>query len=76
MADTAPAQFLDLATLSSDWRLNCQTHGSVTMVIVFNNDIQNRCYCQACWETDVAKSSKKVTFNANGGPLPSAALAR
>jgi len=77
MADSVPAQFFDLASISSDWRLVCPTHGSVQMVIVFNNDITNRSYCQACWEIDsVAKASKKVTFNANGGPQPSAALTR
>jgi hypothetical protein len=76
MADTVPAQFLDLASISSDWRLTCSVHGNVQMVIVFNNDILNRCYCQACWETDVVRSSKKVTFTANGGPQPSAPLTR
>lgn len=76
MADTVPAQFMDLRSRSSDWVLNCATHGQVTMVIVFNDDIKNRAYCQACWEADVVKTSRKVTFNANGGPEPSAAVTR
>lgn len=74
MSDAVPARFMDLREISSDWRLSCPTHGNVTMIIVFNDDIKNRSYCQACWETDsVAKVSKKVTFNANGGPEPAVA---
>lgn len=74
MADTVPARFMDLREISSDWRLKCPVHNYVTMVIVFNDDIKNRSYCQACWEIDsVAKASRKVTFEANGGPEPAAA---
>lgn len=73
MADAVPARFMDLREISSDWRLTCSVHGSVTMIIVFNDDIKNRSFCQACFETDVVRSSKKVTFNANGGPEPAAA---
>lgn len=77
MADTVPAQFLDLRTISSDWTLNCPVHGNVTMAIVFNNDIANRSYCQQCWEEQsVSKVSKKVTFNTNGGPQPAPAISR
>ena len=70
MADNAPARFMDLREISSDWRLNCSVHGDVTMVIVFNNDIKNRSFCQACWEQDVVRASKKLTFRTNGGPEP------
>jgi hypothetical protein len=76
MADAVPAEFFDLATLSSDWRLNCPTHGKVQMVVVFNNDIANRSYCQACFETGMATISKKTTFATNGGPAPAAATTR
>lgn len=73
MSDTTPARFMDLRERSSDWTLTCPTHGNVKMVIVFNDDIENRSYCQACFEAEVAKLSKKVTFNKNGGPEPTAA---
>lgn len=77
MADVVPAQFFDLRTISSDWNLNCAVHGNVTMVIVFNNDLVNRCYCQACWEEQsVSKISRKVTFSQGGGPAPAAPLTR
>jgi len=73
MADTVPARFMDLREISSDWRLSCPTHGNVTMVIVFNDDLLNRAYCQQCFEDDIAKTTKKTVFNANGGPQPAAA---
>lgn len=73
MSDTVPARFMDLREISSDWRLTCPTHGNVQMIVVFNDDIKNRSYCQACFEVEVAKLSRKVTFNANGGPEPAAA---
>jgi hypothetical protein len=72
MADVVPARFMDLREISSDWRLNCSLHGNVTMVIVFNDDIKNRAYCQACFETDLLRGSRKTTFDANGGPEPAA----
>ena len=77
MADSVPAKFLDLATISSDWMLNCAVHGNVQMVIVFNNDLVNRSYCQQCWEeSSVSKVSKKVTFVQGAGPAPAPAITR
>lgn len=70
--DTVPARFMDLRERSSDWKLDCTVHGAVTMILVFNEDIANRSFCQQCFEDGMAKLSKKVTFNANGGPMPAA----
>lgn len=74
--DTIPARFMDLRERSSDWRLTCPVHGNVTMVLVFNDDIKNRSFCQACFELDIVRSSRKTTFNANGGPEPDPVPAR
>lgn len=72
LSDTVPARFMDLRERSSDWKLNCPTHGDVNMIILFNGDFKNRAYCQDCFEVEVARLSKKVTFRANGGPEPEA----
>lgn len=68
--DNAPARFMDLREMSSDWRLTCALHGNVTMIVVFNGDIKDRAYCQACFEIDLLRGARKTTFNANGGPEP------
>ena len=69
MTDTVPARFADLRERSADWRLNCITHGQVTMVLLINGDWQNS-LCQDCIVAELAKSAKKAVFNANGGPQP------
>jgi hypothetical protein len=70
MAVAPPVQFLDLRALSSDWTETCPVHGNVNGIIVFNNDLVDGAYCQQCLEVLMASSVSKLTFNANGGPLP------
>ena len=70
-SDIHPARFFDVREISSEYRLNCPVHGQVNFTVQFNQDF-NRTYCQDCFEVEVAKMSRKVVFNPNGGPLPQA----
>lgn len=65
--DTTPPQFIDLRTISSDYRFNCVTHGNVNGVLIFNGDLA-RAICADCLETAMGGLGKKITFIQGFGP--------